>query len=123
MATPRLSSATPVGVFVGIVDILIYQHFVPPVADIRTAQPFNADIENAERKALFFGTAFTLVVAGFMKSLEVFAIGGLVLVGMDFAIKHANAVHPDTGKMASSPSTDIGNQMSFPMPDYATEAA
>ena len=114
-------NATTAGVMVGIVDVLIWRHFVPNMSDVRTAQPFNTDIESAERTALLVGTIFTLVVAGFARSAEVFAVGGLVLVALDFATKHANAVHPDTGKMAGMGPGDVsaGSSQSFPMPDYA----
>lgn len=114
-------NATTAGVMVGIVDVLIWRHFVPNMSDVRTAQPFNGDIESAERTALLVGTMFTLVVAGFARSAEVFAVGGLVLVALDFATKHANAVHPDTGKMAGMGPGDVstGTSQSFPMPDYA----
>jgi hypothetical protein len=111
--------ATMIGVLVGIVDVEIWRHFVPSVADIRTAEPFNTDIEAAERTALMIGTLFTLVVAGFTRSAEVFAIGGLALVALDYSTKHANAVHPATGKMASPMPTASGVSESYPMPDYA----
>jgi hypothetical protein len=114
-------NATTAGVMVGIVDVLIWRHFVPNMSDVRTAMPFNGDIESAERTALLVGTMFTLVVAGFARSAEVFAVGGLVLVALDFATKHANAVHPDTGKMAGMDAQDQTAPMSdsYPMPDYA----
>jgi hypothetical protein len=112
-------NTTAVGVLVGIVDVEIWRHFVPNVSDIRTAEPFNGDIEAAERTALLVGAMFTLVVAGFTRSAEVFAIGGLALVGLDYATKHANAVHPATGKMASPNPVPAGLSESFPMPDYA----
>src|SRR5215469_645893 len=114
--------ATSVGVMVGIVDVVLWRHFVPNMSDVRTAQPFNTDVESAERTALVVGTIFTLVVAGFARSAEVFAIGGLTLVALDFATKHANAVHPDTGKMAGMGPGDVssGASQSFPMPDYAS---
>lgn len=113
--------ATSVGVLVGIVDVVLWRHFVPNMSDVRTAHPFNTDVESAERTALLVGTVFTLVVAGFARSMEVFAIGGLTLVALDFATKHANAVHPDTGKMAGMGPGDVstGTSESFPMPDYA----
>jgi hypothetical protein len=104
---------------VGIVDVLIWRHFVPNVADVRTAQPFNGDVESAERTALLVGTLFTLVAAGFAKSAEVFAVGGLVLVALDFATKHANTVNPDTGKMADAAPGTVAE--SFPMPDYQNQ--
>jgi hypothetical protein len=65
------------------------------------------------------------MVAGFARSAEVFAVGGLVLVALDFATKHANAVHPDTGKMAAMgpDAVTAGSSQSFPMPDYANMEA
>ena len=92
---------------------------MPPVADVKAAQPFNQDIETSERTALMVTTAFTLLVAGFGRSLETFMIGGAVVVGVDFAFKHANAVVPGTSKMAPpiAQGMDVGS--SHPMPDYA----
>lgn len=103
------------GILVGIADVLIWRHFVPNVADIRTAPQFNGDIESAERSALIIGTGVTLLIAGFAKSAKVFAIGGIILAGLDFATKHANAVNPNTGKMAAASSAE---STSYPMPDY-----
>lgn len=105
-----------VGVLTGIVDVMIWQHFVPGHADIRTAEPFNSDIESAERKALFIGSGVTLVMAGFTRSAQVFAIGGMVLVALSFATKHANAVNPNTGKMDAHTQVE---STSYPMPDYS----
>lgn len=105
-----------VGILVGAVDVLIWRHFVPNVADIRTATQFNGDIESAERTALMVGTGFTLLTAGFARSAKVFAIGGIILAGLDFATKHANAVNPNTGKMEAAQSAE---STSYPMPDYS----
>lgn len=97
------------------VDVLIWQHFVPRHADIRTADAFNGDIESAERAALLVGTALTLVIAGFARSVEVFTIGGGALVLLSFATKKANATDPGSGKM-SRPMESV----TYPMPDYAS---
>lgn len=107
-----------VGVASAFVAILIYQHFMPRIADIRTATPFNTDIESAERAALVASSGFVLVTAGLSRSIEVFILGGLAIVVVDFMTKHANAVHPDTGKMASPEPQATGLSESFPMPDY-----
>jgi hypothetical protein len=110
------------GVMVAIVDVLIWRHYVPNVCDVRTATPYNTDVEAAERSALTVGAAFTIVAALFARSVEVFTIGGLVLVALDFSTKHANAVNPDTGKMAAAAQTNDLTD-SFPMPDYASSDA
>lgn len=111
-----------IGVLAGIANLLIFQHYMPNVADIRTAHPFNQDIEKAEREALLISIAATAVVATTVKSWDTFMVGGAIIVGIDFAYKHANAVHPDTGKMQhpGGNSLDTG---AMPMPDYTQTAA
>lgn len=107
------------GVLVAIVNVLIFRHYVPSVADVRTATPYNNDVESAERMALTVGTVFTIATAMFARSVEVFAIGGIVLVALDFSMKHANAINPDTGKMADGGAMTTSLSDSYPMPDYA----
>jgi hypothetical protein len=100
------------GILVGAVDALIWTHFMPSIADIKEVTQFNGNIESTERTALLVCTGFTLVTAGFARSARVFAIGGLVILALDFATKHANAVNPQTGQMAED------NATSYPSPDY-----
>jgi hypothetical protein len=104
------------GILVGAVDVLIFQHFVPTHADVRRADAYNNDLESAERKALYIATVFTLLVAGLARSAEVFAIGGLTIVGIDFTLKHANAVNPQTGKVEGG--LQSGTSTNYPLPDY-----
>lgn len=111
--------AVELGVVVGLANTVIFLHFLPPVADVKGADTFNTDIETSEREALMITTAFTLLVAGFARSLETFMIGGAVIVGVDFAFKHANAVVPGTSKMAPANAQTIDAGTSHPLPDYA----
>lgn len=101
------------GILVGAVDALIWTHFMPSIADIKEVTQFNGNIESTERTALLVCTGFTLVTAGLARSARVFAIGGLVILALDYATKHANAVNPQTGSMA-----DSDTSTSYPMPDY-----
>jgi hypothetical protein len=110
--------AVELGVMVGLVNTVIFLHFLPPVADVKAAQPFNQNIETSERTALLATTAFTLVVAGFAKSLETFMIGGAVIVGVDFAFKHANAVNPATNKMVPAGQAGLNMPNVHSLPDY-----
>jgi hypothetical protein len=112
--------AVELGVFVGLVDTVIYLHFLPPVADVKALPANTPDIESSERTALLVTTAFTLLVAGFARSWDTFIIGGAIIVGVDFAFKHANAVNPETGSMTGAPE-NTGLDNAHPMPDY-TEA-
>lgn len=117
--------AVEVGVFVAIGDILIFRHFMPAVADIRTAPAFNSDIEGSERMALGVATIFTGAVALFVKSWDTFLVGGIVTIALDMSYKHANAISPETGSMAQPPgSQPIGeNDAAYSLPDYGMAAA
>ena len=121
MADLAVGHKSLIGAITAVGNIAIYNHMVGAnIADIRLAEPFDADMESAERRALFASLAFTGIVAVLTRSKEVFIIGGAVILFEDFTIKHANAVNPDTGKMAhpGAPSLDISNVESFPMTDY-----
>jgi hypothetical protein len=111
--------AVELGVVVGLVDTVIFLHFMPPVTDVKGAPPFNQDIETSERTALLMSTAFTLLVAGFARSLETFMIAGAIIVGVDFAYKHANAVVPGTSKMSPADAGAMDAGTTHPLPDYA----
>jgi hypothetical protein len=114
--------AVEVGVLVGVADLLIFQHFMPPVTDIRRAEPFNGDIESSERTALLVTVGFTLLVSGFVRSLDTFLIGGAVIVGVDFAFKHANAVNPDTGKLHVADAGSLDMATVHNLPDYSSSS-
>jgi hypothetical protein len=111
--------AVEVGVLAGLGNLIIFNHFVPPVADIREVDPYNSDIEKSERTALVVATAWTLIVSAFTKKVETFAIAGAVLVGVDFAFKHANAVYPSTGTM-QAPGGGVSPTLA-PIPDYSEQ--
>ena len=108
--------AVEVGVLVAFGDFLIFQHFMPPITDVRAADQFNPLAEGSERTALLVATGFTILVSGFVRSFDTFIIAGAAIVLMDFAFKHAVAVHPDTGTM-QGPSQAMSGTV-HPMPSY-----
>lgn len=112
--------AVEVGVLAGVGNLLIFQHFMPPVTDVKAADQFNPFAESSERTALLFAVGFSAAVATFVQSWETFLVAGIVIVGVDFAYKHAIAVHPATGTMKAPGQEDSGNI--HPMPDYADVA-
>lgn len=117
MAVSR--SAVEVGVIGAVGEFLIFNHFLPPVLDVRANEPYNSEIEKAERTALIVGTAFLLLLTAFTRRSETFAIVGGALVGVDFAYKHANAVHPASGTMQR----DQAEQTMYSLPDFDDDAA
>jgi hypothetical protein len=116
--------AVEVGILAGIGNLLIFNHFMPPVADIKLQDPLNPLIESSEREALIAAIVFTSAVSVAVRSWDTFLIAGAVLVGVDFAVKHANAVSPDTGKMAGPATASLAapaGTADHPMPDYSTD--
>lgn len=114
---PVSKAAVEVGVVGAVGTLLIFNHFMPPVIDVRANQPYDPEIEHAERSALVASTAFLVLLTAFTRKVETFAIIGGAVVVVDYAYKHANAVHPVSGTMQK----DMGEQALYPVPDYEDE--
>jgi len=99
---------------------VIYQSALPTHADIRSADPHNVDVEGARKGAAYKSAAILGIVFLMTHDLNSFLIGGAALGGIDLLVKHANGVHPATGKLAGPEgSVAADNDVAFPMPDYA----
>jgi hypothetical protein len=113
--------AVEVGVLAGIGNLLIFQHFMPPVTDVKAADQFNDLVESSERTALLVSVAFNAVIAGAVRSWDTFLIGATAIIVLDYAYKHANATHPDTGTM-TAPGGNTGAGSVHPLPNYEDQA-
>lgn len=115
--------AVEVGVLTGVGNLLIFQHFMPPVTDVKQGDQFDFMAEGSERTALLVAIAFSGLVSTFVRSWDTFLVAGAVIIGVDYAYKHAIAVHPQTGTMAGpagSQAMDSGQVHS--LPDYTDVA-
>lgn len=112
-------SAVEIGVIGAVGEFLIFNHFMPPVIDVRANQPHDQEIEKSERTALIVGTAWgALLTCMSPGKIETFAIVFGGLVALDFAYKHANAVNPGSHSMES----DMGDEQSlYSVPDYEAD--
>lgn len=110
--------AVEVGVLTAVGNLLIFQHFLPPVTDVKVSDQFNPFVESSERTALLLATGFSAVVAGAVRSWDTFMIAGIAIVVIDFAYKHANAVNPDTGNMSASGGGTMDTSALHPLPNY-----
>ena len=109
-------TAVEIGVIGAVGEFLIFNHFMPPVIDVRANPPYDSEIEKSERTGLIVGAAFLALLTSFSPGkLETFAIVGGALVAIDFAYKHANAVNPGSGQMEG----DTGEEQNlYAVPDY-----
>lgn len=110
--------AVQLGVLVAIGNMFIFQHYLPPTVDERAGDQFDSMAESAEREALFMSVLFSAVVAGYVRNWHTFVIAGAGIVIVDFAHKHANAIHPATNTMAGL----SGSSTVHSLPDYSTTA-
>jgi len=78
-----------------------YQLALPSVADIRSLEPGNADIQGAERTAAWVAAAGVSLVALLTKSPAVFTLGGATVVAASWMTRHADRVSSVSGKAAS----------------------
>jgi hypothetical protein len=99
---------------------VIYQSALPAHADIRSADAHNTDIEASRKRAAWKAASILGLVFLLTQDLNSFLIGGAALGGIDLMTKHANAVHPATGKMAG-PVAPAASELdtATPLPDYA----
>jgi hypothetical protein len=101
---------------------VIYQSALPNHSDIRSAEPHNSDIEASRKRAAWKAASILGLVFLITQDLNSFLIGGMALGGIDLMVKHANAVHPSTGKAAPSsalPADAGGLDTATPLPDYS----
>ncbi len=119
-------SSITVGLAEAAAVYVIYQSALPSHADIRSADAHNGDIEASRKRAAWKAASILGLVFLITQDVNSFLIGGAALGGIDLMVKHANAVHPATGKMAgSSASADngVGGTVDLstatPLADYA----
>lgn len=87
---------------------------LPPITDIRTAEPENLDVDKAERTATWVAAGIVTGVALITQDATVFVIGGSVVVALAWLYRHANQVSPTTGD-ATAALTSPGATSSAPL--------
>lgn len=119
-------SATIVGLLTAGGVYAIYSQSNPSIADLRTAMPHNEDAEKARKHSAIASAALIAAVFLIARDINSYIISGVALVAIDTMHKHANAVHPATGKIdASGDGQTIapGLAVAYPMPEYSSEEA
>jgi hypothetical protein len=86
--------------------LAIFGKTLPPTA-VMHATPANDDnLESARKKATITSEIILGAISLMTRDANVFILGGLTVIALDFHARHANATAPDTGKMVSDPSYD-----------------
>lgn len=95
LKSPESSIGT--GLAVGGVAFTIFGMSLPPLTDVRAAEPENGDIFRAERTATWIAAGLVTGVALIVSDATVFIIGGSTVVILAWLYRHANEVKPVSG--------------------------
>lgn len=93
---PEFSIMT--GLTVAALVYAVYSNALPPVADVRTAQPGNDDVDAANKLAGWTAAGAVAGISLIAKDATVFILGGTMVVVLNWWHKHANAVMPEIAK-------------------------
>jgi hypothetical protein len=99
-------SSVAIGLAVGGVAFTVFNMSLPPLTDVRAADPENGDVFAAERTATWVAAGIVTGVALITSDATVFIIGGSVVVGLAWLYRHANEVNPVSGTATAD--TDAG---------------
>ncbi|WP_333758791.1 hypothetical protein [Streptomyces sp. ISBFB 2968] len=78
-----------------------YQIALPSVADVRSLEKGNADVQGAERTAAWVSAGLVSFVALITKSPNTFILGGAVVIAASWMTRHADQVDSVQHRAAS----------------------
>jgi hypothetical protein len=88
-----------VGVGLGLTGLVyaIYNSTMPTVADMRSIEADNRDLQKSRRTATVLSAVLVGGVGLITGDATAYIIGGVAIVGMDWIYRHADQVSPATG--------------------------
>lgn len=102
----------------GVAAYSAYQFALPSMADVRSLEPNNTDIQSSERVAAWTAAGIVSVISLITKSPSVFMVGGLVVIATSWTVRHADqvsTVSKKAGSMVPAPATGsegvVGDQV------------
>ena len=88
----KAESEVSIALATGVLAYGSYQMALPTVADVRSLEKGNADIQGAERTAAWVSAVLVSGVALITKSPSVFVVGGAVVIAASWMTRHADQV-------------------------------
>lgn len=90
------------GVATAALVAFIFKTQLPNTAIIHATEPANDNnIDAARKKATWTSIGTLSAITLLTRDVNVFILGGVVTVALDFNARHANASHPVTGQLVS----------------------
>lgn len=118
MAGLKPDAEVSIALATGVMAYASYQVALPAVADIRSLEPNNRDVQSAERVAAWTAAGLVSLIALVTKSPSVFIVGGGVVIATSWTARHADQVSTVTQKVghaipapASGPEGVVGDEV------------
>lgn len=87
------------GIATGILVYAVYDRSLPDAATMGATPANDPNIESGRKKAVWTSAAVLAGVTLLTRDMNVFILGGAVLVALDLHARHGNAASPETGKV------------------------
>ena len=101
MASLKADSEVSIALATAALAYGAYQVALPTVADVRSLEANNPDVQGAERVAAWVSAVLVSGVALITKSPSVFVVGGSVVIAASWMTRHADQVDTATKKASS----------------------
>jgi hypothetical protein len=107
MSVLKPEISIPAALALGVAVYGIFQVNLPSITEVRAADLQNQDVMAAERAATWESAGLVSTISLIAKDPTIFLVGGLITIALAWKYRHANAVHPMSGK-ATGPLTSAG---------------
>lgn len=94
---PEIS--VPAALALGVAVYGIFQVNLPSLTEVRAADMDNTHIASAERAATWESAGLVATISLISKDPTIFLVGGVFTMALAWKYRHANMVHPATGKL------------------------
>ena len=91
----------PIALATGAVVYGIFQTQLPPTAQVKATMPNNQHLQSSRRTATIIALAVSGGISLMAKDPSIFVVGGTLAVVLDFVHRHADATHPQTGRLVA----------------------
>jgi hypothetical protein len=96
------------GIATGVLVYTIFDRSLPDAATMHATRPYDINIESGRKKAVYTSAAVLSAVTLLTKDVNVFILGGIVLIALDVHARHANVTSPSTGELVSDQQATSG---------------
>lgn len=87
------------GIATGILVYAVYDRSLPDAATMGATPAGDPNIESGRKKAAWTSAGVLAAITLLTRDVNVFILGGVVLVALDLHARHGNAANPDTGRI------------------------